>query len=81
VAASACAKGIHTSLAIDPSIPEAIVGDNARLCQILVNLLSNAVKFKDSGEVTIHVSGERRVGPANEIHLLVSLAGRALVWS
>ncbi len=38
-----------------PVPPETIIGDPARLRQILVNLLSNAVKFTDNGEVTISV--------------------------
>jgi CheY-like chemotaxis protein len=75
VAASACAKGIYTSLAIDPFVPEAIVGDNARLRQILVNLLSNAVKFTERGEVSIHVSSECGEGPINMIHFAVKDTG------
>lgn len=38
---------------IDPTLPETIVNDNAKLQQILVNLIGNAIKFTDRGEVSV----------------------------
>ncbi|WP_323815723.1 response regulator [Cellvibrio sp. NN19] len=38
-----------------PLPPLSVVGDSARLGQVLTNLLSNAIKFTESGEVTIDV--------------------------
>lgn len=38
-----------------PLPPLSVVGDSARLGQILTNLLSNAIKFTDSGEVEIDI--------------------------
>ncbi|MBD1864987.1 MULTISPECIES: hypothetical protein [Trichocoleus] len=35
-------KGLELAYRIEPSVPRAIVGDAARLSQILLNLLSNA---------------------------------------
>lgn len=38
---------------IDPALPGAVIGDPARLRQILLNLLSNAIKFTPSGEILL----------------------------
>jgi len=38
-----------------PLPPLSVVGDSARLGQILTNLLSNAIKFTESGEVVIDI--------------------------
>ena len=39
----------------DNRIPEIVVGDSARLHQIILNLLSNAVKFTTKGKISISV--------------------------
>jgi signal transduction histidine kinase/CheY-like chemotaxis protein len=44
------------SIAIDPEIPEYLIGDKLRLAQILMNLVSNALKFTNDGEVEIIIN-------------------------
>jgi signal transduction histidine kinase/DNA-binding response OmpR family regulator len=56
VASKAAEKGLKLAYSITPSTPKTLVGDAARLSQILVNLLSNAVKFTEFGEVTVSVT-------------------------
>jgi PAS domain S-box-containing protein len=51
-------KGLELAYDVDPAVPIRIVGDPARLRQILVNLLSNAVKFTERGEIEIAVGTE-----------------------
>jgi two-component system sensor histidine kinase/response regulator len=41
---------------IHPEVPELVVGDTARVRNILVNLLGNAFKFADKGHVILEVS-------------------------
>jgi signal transduction histidine kinase len=40
---------------IDDSLPETLIGDPARLQQMLVNLVNNAIKFTDVGEVSVRL--------------------------
>jgi signal transduction histidine kinase/DNA-binding response OmpR family regulator len=47
------AKGLVLQTVLAPDLPEAIVGDDTRLIQVLNNLLSNAVKFTNHGHVTV----------------------------
>ncbi len=46
-------KGLDLLLQIDPQTPRTLVGDEARLRQVLLNLLSNAIKFTHEGEVVL----------------------------
>lgn len=50
-------RDIEFLVAIDPSVPRFLLGDETRVGQILVNLLSNAVKFvKNRGAVMLLVT-------------------------
>jgi signal transduction histidine kinase/DNA-binding response OmpR family regulator len=53
VAQEARRKGLRLSWEVADGCPDVLVGDAARLQQILLNLLYNAVKFTPAGEVTL----------------------------
>lgn len=48
-------KGVVLEAAVAPGVPEAIIGDAARLRRVLAHLLDNAIKFTDAGKITISV--------------------------
>ncbi len=50
-------KGLELAWAIDASLPQRVIGDEARVRQVLLNLLSNAVKFTDAGGIVVRVEG------------------------
>lgn len=51
-------KGLELVCDIGPDVPEYLIGDPGRLCQVVINLIGNAIKFTDSGEVVARVSAE-----------------------
>lgn len=60
----AAEKGLKIELKQDKAVPQFLIGDDARLTQILINLLGNAVKFTEKGEITVTINvikkGERQ---------------------
>ena len=51
----AAAKNLNLSVSIEPEAPTQLIGDPARLEQVLSNLLNNAIKFTVEGEVSLSV--------------------------
>ncbi|MDR2172481.1 MAG: response regulator [Planctomycetaceae bacterium] len=46
-------KGLKLVVYVDPELPEKVIGDYARLKQVLDNLMSNALKFTDAGMIML----------------------------
>lgn len=46
-------KGLALTYQIDEAIPKELIGDPARISQILTNLIGNAIKFTDEGLIDI----------------------------
>ncbi|MEL6482512.1 MAG: response regulator, partial [Pseudomonadota bacterium] len=57
LAKAAYDKDLELIVRVQPDLPRMVVGDYARLRQVVTNLLANAVKFTKHGEVVIEVTG------------------------
>lgn len=53
-------KGLELHLHIGANVPGAIIGDAARLRQVLTNLIGNAIKFTPRGRIDLAVTCEER---------------------
>ncbi|MBK9654757.1 MAG: response regulator [Rhodanobacteraceae bacterium] len=68
-------KGMGFNIAIAPTLPTALIGDPARLRQILLNLVGNAIKFSERGRVDVMVSGQRADNGDIDLQLAVRDTG------
>lgn len=68
-------KGLTLELDIATDLPRMVLGDEARVRQVLLNLLGNAVKFTKTGTVRLGVTRDIDAAPANTIHFEVSDTG------
>jgi PAS domain S-box-containing protein len=68
-------KGLELVVDVQPDVPETLIGDPARLRQILVNLLGNAMKFTQQGEVVLRVETEGQTADSVLLHLSVRDTG------
>ena len=71
VAQRALARGLAFRIEVDAQLPPRLVGDRARLLQVLANLAGNAVKFTDAGEVVVALRVASRDG--DTVHVLASV--------
>ena len=71
-------KGIDLNVSIEAGVPHVLIGDPARLKQILLNLLSNAVKFTSDGHVSTVVKILEMQDDRVKLKFSVSDTGRGI---
>jgi len=68
-------KELELVLQISPDVPDELIGDFARLGQIMVNLVGNAIKFTSQGEIVVRVELESREEHTAQLRFSVSDTG------
>ncbi|MEI8006154.1 MAG: response regulator [Bacteroidota bacterium] len=68
-------KEIALEFKISQNVPDVIVGDSARLSQILINLVGNAIKFTDHGKVLVETDLLAAKGQQIDLVMRVSDTG------
>jgi signal transduction histidine kinase/HPt (histidine-containing phosphotransfer) domain-containing protein/ActR/RegA family two-component response regulator len=68
-------KGLTIRVELAPDLPKMLLGDEARIRQILLNLLNNAVKFTREGHITLSVQTETPVDCLECLRFAVSDTG------
>ncbi len=68
-------KGLELICMIHPDVPAFLIGDPARLRQVIVNLAGNAIKFTSEGEIVIRVGVLEETDSRVELEFEVSDTG------
>jgi two-component system sensor histidine kinase/response regulator len=78
LAPAARQKGLALLLEVQPDVPAAVVGDQAKFRRVMLNLVSNAVKCTEQGTVSVAVASFFHSEDAVGIHLKVKATGKGL---
>ena len=66
-------KGLSLGFTVDPSLPQTLLGDEARLRQVLFNLVGNAVKFTRKGHIHVHAWQRKQQEPGGGVRVYFSV--------
>ncbi|HMA49303.1 MAG TPA: ATP-binding protein, partial [Magnetospirillaceae bacterium] len=78
LSAQVAEKKLQMRFVKSPDLPPVLIGDPARLHQILLNLLSNAVKFTEKGAVTLSIEVLTRQDEGAKLRFEVADSGIGL---
>ncbi|XGC79772.1 PAS domain S-box protein [Bdellovibrio bacteriovorus] len=68
-------KNLKLDYTVEDAVPQYIIGDSAKVQQILVNLIGNAIKFTDAGQVKVQANF---IQDRNEVEVVVEDTGIGL---
>lgn len=68
-------KDLTFDVDVEESVPDALLGDEVRVRQIMTNLLNNAVKYTQQGSVKLRVLGEYKTDEDYLLKVMVSDTG------
>ncbi len=68
-------KSLSLRLDVQDGMPATVVGDEAKLRQVLINLVGNAIKFTESGAVTLSAAELSRAASSTNVEFAVSDTG------
>jgi PAS domain S-box-containing protein len=66
-------KGLSTDYRVSQDVPERIIGDEAKLRQVLNNVVGNAVKFTETGTVEIDAAVRKGSDEGPDFDLLITV--------
>jgi len=69
------AKGLRFTRDLSKSLPDTVIGDPARLRQMMVILIGNAIKFTERGEVFVAAEARERTETSVELRIAVHDTG------
>ena len=72
LAMAARERRIQVELSIPPSVPEFLLGDSARLRQILRNITSTAIALTARGKIEIDVMPESETDESMALHIIIA---------
>ena len=72
---SAETKGLNFAVYVAPAVPARLVGDAAKIKQILANLIGNALKFTHDGDVFVQVVPGEDFGHRLRVHFSIKDTG------